>query len=105
MSYLRFLKTKIKNSDVIITGEGELNSQTKFGKIPYMIAKIAKEFRKPIIGIFGNITQNAREEYKQEFPYMLELCEKGISKEKAMQNAYSLLVGKVKEIFEDLQLN
>lgn len=99
------LKTKIKNSDVIITGEGELNSQTKFGKIPYMIAKIAKEFRKPIIGIFGNITQNAREEYKQEFPYMLELCEKGISKEKAMQNAYSLLVGKVKEIFEDLQLN
>ncbi|MEA2095487.1 MAG: glycerate kinase [Candidatus Cloacimonadota bacterium] len=98
------LRTKIQNADVIITGEGELNSQTKFGKIPYKIAEIAKEYKKKVIGVFGSITKEAREEYKQEFPYMLELCEKGISKEKAMQNAYSLLVGKGKKIFEDFQL-
>ncbi|MCK5052213.1 MAG: glycerate kinase [Candidatus Cloacimonetes bacterium] len=99
------LRVKIQNADVIITGEGELNSQTKFGKIPYKIAEIAKEYNKTIIGIFGNITEEAKKEYKQEFPYMLELCEKGISKEKAMQNAYLLLSGKAKKIFEELQLN
>lgn len=99
------LRTKIQNADIIITGEGELNSQTKFGKIPYKIAELAKEYNKTIIGVFGNITNDAREEYKQNFSIMSALCEKGISKEKAMQNAYSLLSGKVKKIFEKLQLN
>jgi len=99
------LRTKVQNADVIITGEGELNSQTKFGKIPYKIAEIAKEYNKPVIGIFGNITEEAKKEYKQEFPYMSALCEKGISKEKAVQNAYSLLSRKVKIIFEEHQLS
>ena len=99
------LKTKIQNADVIITGEGELNSQTKFGKIPYKIAEIARKYNKTVIGVFGNITKEAREEYKQEFPIMAALCEQGISKEKAMQNANSLLSEKVKKIFEDLQIN
>ncbi len=99
------LRTKIQNADIIITGEGELNSQTKFGKIPYKIAEIAKEYKRPVIGIFGSITKDAKEEYKQKFQYMSALCEHGISKEKAMQNAYSLLVRKVKMIFEEIQLN
>ncbi len=99
------LKTKIQNADIIITGEGELNSQTKFGKIPYKIAEIAKEYERPVIGIFGSITKDAREEYKQDFKDMSALCEQGISKEKAMQNAYLLLSGKVKKIFKDFQIN
>ena len=99
------LRSKIQNADIIITGEGELNSQTKFGKIPYKIAEISKEYNKPVIGIFGSIGKGAREKYKQKFPYMSALCEKGIPKEKAMQNAYSLLSGKVREIFKNLQLN
>ncbi len=99
------LRTKIQNADVIIIGEGELNSQTKFGKIPYKIAEIAKEYKKIVIGIFGSTTKDTIEEYKSAFTYISTLCEKGISKEKAMQNAYSLLSGKVKEIFKELQLN
>ncbi|NQT65563.1 MAG: glycerate kinase [FCB group bacterium] len=99
------LKTKIRNADIIITGEGELNYQTKFGKIPYKIAEIARDSNKPVLGFFGNVSKDAREEYKNQFYQILTLCEQGISKEKAMQNAYSLLSGKVKKIFEDLQIN
>jgi len=99
------LRTKINNSDIIITGEGELNSQTKWGKIPYKIAEIARESNKRVIGVFGNITNTAKEEYKQKFNFMSAICEKGISQEKAMQDAYSLLSGRVKEIFEKNQLN
>jgi len=99
------LRAKIQKSDIIITGEGELNSQTKFGKIPYKIADIAKEYNKPVIGIFGDITSGAKDEYKSEIKYMYALYEKGISKEKAMQDAYTLLTGKVEKIFEELQIN
>ncbi len=96
------LREKIQNADVIITGEGELNFQTKFGKIPFKIAEIAKEFNKTIIGLFGDITEDAKEEYKNVFNYTSVLCEDGISKESAMQNAHKLLSSKVKKIFEKL---
>lgn len=99
------LQEKIKGSDIIITGEGELNSQTKFGKIPHNIAKIANKYNKQVIGIFGNITNKAKTEYAHKFHYMSALCESEISKEEAMQNAYSLLGKKVKEIFAKIDLN
>jgi len=96
------LREKIKNADVVITGEGELNFQTKFGKIPFKIAEIAKEYNKTIIGLFGDITNDAKEEYKNVFNYTSALCEDGISKETAMQSAHKLLSLKVKKIFEKL---
>jgi len=99
------LKAKIQNTDFIITGEGELNSQTKFGKLPYKIAEIAGEHNKPVIGFFGNITEDVREEFNSQFYKTASLCVQGISKEKAIQNAYSMLVKKVKEVFKDIQLN
>ncbi len=99
------LETKIQKADFIITGEGELNSQTKFGKLPYKIAEIAGKFNKPVIGLFGNVTQNAREEYKLKFHKVSSLLEQGISQEKAMQNAHFMLVEKVKEVFKEIKLN
>jgi len=99
------LKTKIQKADFIITGEGELNSQTEFGKLPFKIVEIAGKFNKPVIGLFGDITENASVEFKNQFYKIASLCEKGISQEKAMQNAYSMLVEKVKEIFKEIPLN
>jgi len=99
------LKAKIKSADLIITGEGELNSQTKYGKLPYRISEIAKELRKPVIGLFGKITGDARDEFKNHFIKIESLCEKGISQERAMQNAHSMLVEKVREVFEEIKLN
>ncbi|MDP8269271.1 MAG: glycerate kinase [Candidatus Tenebribacter davisii] len=99
------LKTKIQNADIIITGEGELNFQTKYGKIPYKIAEICKEYKKSLIGIFGDIAIGANVEYKRAFKHIYSLCENGIPKEKAMQNAYILLVEKVKQIFAEHKFN
>ena len=99
------LRTKIRNADIIITGEGELNSQTRFGKIPYKIATISKEYNKPVMGVFGKVTNAAKIEYKREFKHISALCDNGISQEEAMQNAYSLLTSKVKEIFENSRFN
>jgi len=56
-------------------------------------------------GFFGNITEDVREEFNSQFYKTASLCVQGISKEKAIQNAYSMLVKKVKEVFKDIQLN
>lgn len=43
----------IKKSSYVITGEGRIDFQTGFGKIPYVIGKIAKKYGKKVIGVCG----------------------------------------------------
>lgn len=43
------LKNKIKDADIVLTGEGGIDFQTKFGKTPFGVAQVAKSFQKPVI--------------------------------------------------------
>lgn len=43
----------IKNSDLIITGEGKMDFQTSMGKTPVGIAKLAKKYNKKVIAFCG----------------------------------------------------
>ncbi len=43
-------------ADLVITGEGRIDSQTIHGKVPVGVAKVAKRFNVPVIGIAGSLT-------------------------------------------------
>lgn len=43
----------IKKADYVITGEGGIDFQTKFGKTPYGVAQVAKSENKKIIAVAG----------------------------------------------------
>lgn len=49
----------IKGADLVITGEGRVDSQTAFGKTPSGVAKAARKHRVPTIAIGGGITDDA----------------------------------------------
>lgn len=53
------LKEKIKNADVIITGEGRLDAQTLQGKGPAGVADLARRFGKQVYAIVGEIGDDA----------------------------------------------
>lgn len=46
----------VKGADLVITGEGRLDSQTIFGKTPIGVAKTAKLYNIPVIGIAGSLS-------------------------------------------------
>lgn len=46
----------VADADLVITGEGRIDSQTIHGKVPVGVAKIAKRYHKPVIGIAGSLT-------------------------------------------------
>ncbi len=54
------LSDYIKNADIVITGEGCLDGQTVMGKAPAGVAKIAKEFQKPVLAFSGCVTEDAK---------------------------------------------
>lgn len=49
----------IKDADIVVTGEGRLDSQTAMGKAPIGVARIAKRFGKPVLGFAGCVTEDA----------------------------------------------
>ena len=56
--HLKIEKT-IKEADIVITGEGRLDSQTVMGKAPMGITKLAKKYDIPVIGFCGCVSDDA----------------------------------------------
>lgn len=46
----------VADANLVITGEGRIDSQTIHGKVPVGVAKVAKRFNVPVIGIAGSLT-------------------------------------------------
>lgn len=53
------LEEYVKDADIVITGEGRLDSQTIMGKAPIGVAHIAKKYDKPVIAFAGCVTPDA----------------------------------------------
>lgn len=50
------LAEQVEDADLVITGEGRIDSQSINGKVPIGVAQVAKRFDKPVIGIAGSLT-------------------------------------------------
>ena len=50
------LDTLVADASLVITGEGRMDSQTIHGKVPVGVAKVAKRYGIPVIGIAGSLT-------------------------------------------------
>lgn len=53
------LRDYVKEADIVITGEGRLDEQTTMGKAPSGVAKLAKEYGKPVLAFAGAVTKDA----------------------------------------------
>ena len=50
------LDALVADASLVITGEGRMDSQTIHGKVPVGVAKVAKRYGIPVIGIAGSLT-------------------------------------------------
>jgi glycerate 2-kinase len=49
----------VKDADLVITGEGRIDSQTIYGKTPIGVAKAAKKYGVPVIALAGSLSQDS----------------------------------------------
>lgn len=54
------LSDLVHDADLAITGEGKIDGQTVFGKTPIGVAKTAKKYGIPVIGIAGNVSGDSQ---------------------------------------------
>jgi glycerate kinase len=53
------LDDEVADADLVITGEGRIDSQSIHGKTPIGVARLAKKHNKPVIGIAGCLSADA----------------------------------------------
>ncbi len=49
------LANKISGADLVITGEGCMDGQTTFGKVPLGVLRVAQEYGVPVVGLAGSV--------------------------------------------------
>ncbi|MGV7092122.1 glycerate kinase [Siccibacter turicensis] len=52
------LDALVADASLVITGEGRIDSQTIHGKVPVGVARVAKRYGLPVIGIAGSLTRD-----------------------------------------------
>lgn len=86
------LEKKLKDVDLVITGEGKMDEQTIYGKTPFGVAKLAKKYKKPVMGICGTLGEGGEILYQHGFDVILANLKAPMSLEKAMKETRRLTV-------------
>jgi glycerate kinase len=88
----------LEETDVVITGEGMLDAQTRFGKAVAGIVRRAR--RQNTLGVFGQIDAGiAHKDLNDMFSGVSWIMREGITAERAIQEAGTLLEERAAEVF------
>ncbi|HXA00357.1 MAG TPA: glycerate kinase [Cytophagaceae bacterium] len=85
------LESAIKESDLIITGEGRTDAQTLSGKVPFGIAQLGKKYNIPVMIISGSLLPGSEKLYDEGVTKMIAIKEDNMPLEEAISNAPQLL--------------
>ncbi|WP_394167586.1 glycerate kinase [Photobacterium piscicola] len=77
----------VQDADLVITGEGRIDSQTIHGKTPIGVARTAKQYHKPVIGIAGCLSQDCGVVYDHGIDAVFSVVPAAMSLEQAFSNA------------------
>ena len=80
---------KIKDTSLIITGEGAIDGQTKKGKVPVGVARRSNKI--PVIAIVGDIRDGAEAVYDMGIVSIMPALKKAMPLNEAIKNSKSLI--------------
>ena len=80
------MERRIKEADLVITGEGRMDGQTAMGKAPLGVAKLAKKYGKTVIALAGSTAEGSRQEGIDAF---FSILQEPATLEKAMDPRYA----------------
>jgi glycerate 2-kinase len=94
------LESKMKDVDVVITGEGSLDRQTLEGKTPAGVARLARKLRKSVVAMVGRASQDR--DVGELFDEVYELAQPKMSEKENMARAAELLRERAEELAKTL---
>ncbi|MGF1758434.1 glycerate kinase [Photobacterium sagamiensis] len=77
----------VSDADLVITGEGRIDSQTIHGKTPIGVARTAKKFHLPVIGIAGCLSSDCNVVYDHGIDAVFSVVPRAMELSDAMDEA------------------
>ncbi|KZL90166.1 glycerate kinase [Clostridium magnum] len=78
------LEEKVKDADMVWTGEGSIDFQTQYGKTPLGVAVVAKKHDKPVIALAGRVGDGIDILYKKGIDSIFGIVKGAASLEEAL---------------------
>ena len=75
---------RVRDVDLVITGEGNMDEQSAAGKAPVGVARRAKRHGKPVVAVVGGRADNLDAVYEQGVDLVLPICRKPMSLNQAL---------------------
>ncbi len=85
------LAEKMEGADLVITGEGQIDFQTAFGKTPFGVAQLAKQKNIPVVAICGSLGEGYDKLYENGFDGIFSIVDKPMTLDEAIENTEELL--------------
>lgn len=90
--------------DIVITGEGKIDAQSAFGKVPMGVGIRAQKQGKPVVAIVGSIGVGAELLYEHGIMAIVPIPDKPMDLDEAVKDAYSLIGNATERTFRLLRL-
>lgn len=92
------LRTQIKDADLVLTGEGRIDSQSAHGKVPCGVGNLAFEYSVPVIGIAGSVSHELDEVYQQGVNAVFSVLNKPMTLAEAFKTCEENIINTSKNI-------
>lgn len=93
------IESVLPNANIVITGEGRIDDQSKEGKVVQKIAALAKQNSVPVIGLCGSLQLDILGIRQLGLDYASAICKEPSSLLSSINDAYYLLQQKAATIF------
>ena len=77
---------RVRDVDLVITGEGNMDEQSAAGKAPVGVARRAKRYGKPVVAVVGGRADNLDAAYGQGVDLVLPVCRRPMGLELALDS-------------------
>lgn len=84
------LKEKLKGVDLVITGEGQMDRQSTFGKVAYGVGSLCKTEDIPCVALVGGLGEGYEDMYSHGITSIMTTTDRIMTIAEAIENAESL---------------
>ncbi len=98
------LEKAVANSNLVITGEGQIDAQTEYGKVPLGVAELAQRHNVPVVAIGGGLAPESRNLFQHGFSGLEASITELTTEEKQLENASARLSDAAERVMRLLAL-
>lgn len=98
------LEKHIKDADIVVTGEGQIDRQTLYGKTIMGLAKMAQHYHVPVIAIAGKVDNDLELLYQSGLTAVFSIVNQPMSLQDSINQTGELIESCVTNIFKLIDL-